>query len=162
MRALQSRSRYARHLRQRSWVQHEFRTLDRLFHRGMSVPYPHAVTEHVILMDFVGDEAGPALPLHEMDLSLDEAQAAWNEVWEGIRLAWEEDLIHADLSPYNLLYDRGRVVFIDWPQVVDRWDNPNAPFLIERDLDRVCTFFQRRGVGCDVQACLEALREMSF
>ena len=157
VRAINTRSRYGRHLRQRSWVEHEFRALQVLGHAGVVVPNPLAVTEQVILMEFVGDGDQPARPLNRVALREDAVSDAWEQVVRGIRLAWNSDLVHGDLSPYNLLYCEGRVTFIDWPQVANRWQNPWALELLARDLDRVEQYFSALGVECATGELFEEL-----
>jgi len=156
-RALQTRSRYGRHLRQRSWVEHEVRALRKMGALGVPVPTPLAATERVVLMTFIGDEDGPASPLNRLPLTRAEAASAWVQVREGVYRAWRAGLVHADLSAYNLLYHRGQVTFIDWPQVVDRWRNPWAVDLLQRDLERVCSYFASHGVPCSAEAELDLL-----
>jgi RIO kinase 1 len=56
---------------------------------------------------------------------------------------------HGDLSAYNLLVHRGRVVVIDLPQLVDIASNPNGMSLLRRDCDNVCDWFTRRKIPCD-------------
>ncbi|TPX01125.1 serine/threonine protein kinase, partial [Schumannella luteola] len=56
---------------------------------------------------------------------------------------------HGDLSAYNLLVHRGRVVVIDLPQLVDVIANPNGMSLLERDCRNVCAWFARRGLDQD-------------
>jgi RIO kinase 1 len=55
-------------------------------------------------------------------------------------------VVHGDLSAYNVLYWQGRLTIIDFPQMVDPHDNPEAYALFQRDLARVCAFFERLGV----------------
>jgi RIO kinase 1 len=57
--------------------------------------------------------------------------------------------VHGDLSPFNVLYWRGGVKIIDFPQAVDARFNPNAFFLLRRDLENVCHYFERFGVAAD-------------
>ena len=59
------------------------------------------------------------------------------------------NVIHGDLSAYNLLVWDGRVTVIDLPQAVDPRKNRHAPALLERDVRRICEYFERFGVGSE-------------
>jgi RIO kinase 1 len=66
-------------------------------------------------------------------------------------------LVHADLSPYNVLWWRGRAWIIDLPQAVDLVVNPGGLDLLHHDVTTVCRWFARRGVACDGEAAFAAL-----
>ena len=59
------------------------------------------------------------------------------------------NVVHGDLSPFNILYHGGRVWMIDFPQAVDPRSNRNAYGLLTRDLEHVCQFFAKFGVQSD-------------
>ena len=53
-------------------------------------------------------------------------------------------VIHADLSEYNIILRPDmHILIIDWPQYV-MTDHPNADELLQRDIQNVITFFDRR------------------
>jgi RIO kinase 1 len=56
------------------------------------------------------------------------------------------DRVHGDLSAYNVLYWNGQATIIDLPQAVDPYANPEAFFLLHRDIERLCEYFDRYGV----------------
>ena len=58
-------------------------------------------------------------------------------------------IVHGDLSAYNILYWDGKITFIDFPQVSSVTSNPNAEFILKRDITRVCDYFSKQGVDCD-------------
>jgi RIO kinase 1 len=58
-------------------------------------------------------------------------------------------VVHGDLSAYNILWDDGRIVIIDFPQSVDPIAHPEGITLLERDVAHVTDWFGRRGVDCD-------------
>lgn len=66
-------------------------------------------------------------------------------------------LVHADLSPYNVLWWRERAWLIDLPQAVDLVVNPNGFDLLHRDVTTLSAWFARRGVSCDAQATFAAM-----
>ena len=58
------------------------------------------------------------------------------------------NVVHGDLSPYNILWWKDRATIIDLPQAVDPRFNRNARMLLERDIANVCKYFARAGVAC--------------
>ncbi len=58
----------------------------------------------------------------------------------------DEGLAHGDLSPFNLLVHRGRLVLIDLPQVVDIVANPQGPAFLARDIRIVTDWFTAHGL----------------
>jgi RIO kinase 1 len=66
-------------------------------------------------------------------------------------------VVHADLSPYNILVWEERLVFIDFPQAVDPVAHPAGMGLLQRDVDNVATWFSRKGVPVDPGAVVAEL-----
>jgi serine/threonine-protein kinase RIO1 len=50
------------------------------------------------------------------------------------------DLIHGDLSCYNILYKQGRPVIIDFPQMINARYHSEAKIMLERDIRNVLIF----------------------
>ena len=69
----------------------------------------------------------------------------------------EHDMIHEDLSAYNILYWGGEITLIDFPQVTDVRTNNRAYGILKRDITRVCQYFARQGVRCDADGIMEEL-----
>jgi len=56
------------------------------------------------------------------------------------------NVIHGDLSAYNILYWEGDIILIDFPQVISPKINRNAFRIFERDVTRVCDYFTVQGM----------------
>ena len=97
-------------------------------------------------MEFVGDDEGPAPQLRELRPTQAEAQGLLDRLLWNIEALLANNVIHADLSPYNILVAKGRPWIIDLPQAVDPRTNASAEALLARDVDRVCRYFARFGV----------------
>src|SRR5690606_15411808 len=128
-----------------SWLMYEYTTMQRLYAAGASVPRPVASGENAILMSYHGDENMAAPLLSEVSMERDEAEALFQEVLRNIRLFLEHDLVHGDLSAYNILYWEGEVTIIDFPQVVNCYANRNAYSILKRDIERICQYFGSQG-----------------
>ena len=147
--AVAGKSKVGLEMRFSSWVEHEYRTLELLHAAGTSIPRPVTKSTDVILMEFIGDEDGPAPALKDIRLDPDEARRHFETLMRDIEIWLACDRIHGDLSPYNILYWQGQLVTIDFPQAADPTSNPNAYDLLERDLTNVCRYFQKHGVRAD-------------
>lgn len=148
-RAFAKKTRVGRAAQYASWMAHEYDTL-RLLHRaGASVPEPFAQADHALLMEYFGNDEMPAPLLHHTTLPKDEAPRLFSALLSDIALWLSWGRIHADLSPFNILYWQGKLTVIDFPQAVDPQTNPQARALLGRDIDNVARYFQRFGVRSD-------------
>lgn len=156
-RAIQAGTARGKMLAHTSWLAHELTALQTLHDAGADVPRPLASGPNVILMDYLGDESRPARALNEVSLDPAEAWVLFERVLANVELMLEQDIVHGDLSAYNILYQDGRVTLIDFPQVIDPHRNPAARAIFDRDLERVCGYFRAQGVDCDAPSLAEEI-----
>jgi RIO kinase 1 len=97
-------------------------------------------------MEFIGDEERPAPQLKDVRLSGEVAKKAMRWILYDIELMLANNVVHADLSPFNVLWWSERSWIIDFPQAVDPRFNRSAHMLLERDVANVCRYFERAGV----------------
>jgi RIO kinase 1 len=145
--ALDKKTTYGRHVQGALWVRREWESLHKLATAGVAVPRPIEGTDDAILMTYVGDEevAAPRLHEHEPEDG-DELGDLWEQVLRAIERMLLLDIVHGDLSAYNLLVWDGEVTVIDFPQAVDAKKNRHAQAFLERDVRRVGDWFERRGL----------------
>jgi RIO kinase 1 len=148
-RAFENKTRFGRQVQTGLWTAGEFETLKLLHAAGADVPRPLSSSSDVILMEFVGDEDGPAPPLNRVWPEPAEARHLFERLMRNIELCLAHNRIHADLSPFNILYHEGTLTIIDFPQAVDPRFSPKARELLARDIDNVCAYFVRHGVRTD-------------
>ncbi len=147
--AMTKKSRVGQELSFVRWVSEEFATLQVLHAAGVAVPAPIAMSDSVIVMEYVGDEDGPAAPLAQARLDGGEAQRVFAVLMRNVEMMLACDRVHGDLSAYNVLYREGEMRIIDFPQAVDARFNTNALSLLERDIENLCGHFGRLGVRAD-------------
>jgi RIO kinase 1 len=153
-RAVGKKSAFGVQVQHTSWLMYEYTTLERLHTAGAAVPKPWGVNDNAIMMEYIGDEyeAGPAL--NEVRLDPDEVEPLFRETLRNIELMLNMNLIHGDLSAYNILYWDGKITLIDFPQVSNSRANDKARFILGRDITRVCQYFSGQGLDCDAEAIL--------
>jgi RIO kinase 1 len=157
MKALAKKTAYGQELAHISWMSFEYTTLQQLHAHGASVPKPYAMSENAILMTYYGDEGRGAPALSEIRLHPSEAKRLFEDVLHNIEIMLQLGLIHGDLSAYNLLYDEGDIVLIDFPQITHSSSNGNARFILQRDIQRVSEYFSGQGVACHPQHIFQTL-----
>jgi len=80
-------------------------------------------------------------------LEVGEAKTLFTRILHNLHLLLSGGRVHADLSAYNILYWKGEIALIDFPQVVLARDNRNAYTLFERDMTRLCEYFIDQGLA---------------
>jgi RIO kinase 1 len=158
-RAMKAHTEFGREAQSAIWTGYEYDTLCALHEAGADVPEPFAATDTAILMEYMGNGAGAAAQLQFADLEPEDARDAWERILWNIELWLRHNVIHADLSPYNILWWNGGPKMIDLPQAVDPRFNPHARKLLERDIRNVATYFRRYGADPDVDGIVQELWE---
>lgn len=150
-RAVEKRTETGREFAASMWVNSEFETLSALGYAGADVPEVFAATDKAILMEYLGDESGAAPQLQHATLAREAAETLFERLLWNIELWLGENVVHGDLSAFNVLYAGGRPVVIDFPQAVDPRVAPAARRLLERDIGNICSYFQRHGIESDAE-----------
>ncbi len=91
-------------------------------------------SDRALLMTYIGDEDDAAPQLRSYRPDPDEAEELFRQVLRNVELFLYRNVIHGDLSAYNILVWEGQATLIDLPQAVDPRKNRHARGLLERDL----------------------------
>jgi RIO kinase 1 len=144
--ALEQKTRFGREVQGGLWVYREWETLRKLETTRVPTPAPIASTEDAILMTYIGDTgvAAPRLQEHRPE-ARDDVEELWVQVRAAIEHMLFHDVVHGDLSSYNVLVWEGDVTVIDFPQAVDPKKNRHAEEFLVRDVRRVGEWFDHRG-----------------
>jgi RIO kinase 1 len=149
LRAMRKKTAKGREFQFGAWLGHEYETMRMLHAAGAAVPRPLTAGENAILMEYIGDVESAAPPLHGLVLLQDEAEELFTVAMHNVELMLGCNLIHGDLSAYNLLYWQGRLTMIDFPQAIDPRFNSNAYAFLQRDVENLYRYFRRCGVEAD-------------
>ncbi len=126
-----------------AWAQREYRNLHLAREAGVKVPTPYAVKQNVLLLEFIGKK-GVAAPKLK-DSPPEDPQTFSEKLISFIKILYKHNLVHGDLSEYNILNFDEKPVIIDFSHGV-RLNYPGAEMLLERDIRNVCRYFKSQGV----------------
>jgi len=126
------------------WAEKELRNLKRLRMQGIPCPEPILLRKNILVMSFIGKEGYPAPQLEKAVLTPEGAQQMYWKCAINMRKMYKNaGLVHADLSPYNLLVFGGELYFIDLAQAV-MTQHAHAQEFLRRDCYNMTKFFRTR------------------
>jgi RIO kinase 1 len=141
-RAMEKGSRFGQNAAEDAWKSAESDSLYKLHAQGVRVPTPVLFYEGILLMELVLDAEGHPAPrlVEAPPATPEDAQALYLDLRSQVVNMLCADLIHGDLSPYNILMSWQGATIIDFPQTVAAARNNRAEFYFRRDLDNVRDF----------------------
>ena len=140
-----------------AWTKKEFKNLMLLNHAEVRVPMPIAFFENVLVMEFIGDKEGKAAPPLK-ELPVKDVKKAYKTIVGFIaKTLYKAELVHSDLSEYNILNKAEELVVIDAGQAV-LTTHPEAETFFERDLTNVANYFSKKGVKKTVEEIKEEIK----
>ena len=129
------------------WCKKEYRNLKKASN-VVKCPEPIAFRRNIVVMEFAGEEFSPYPKMKNVEIQ--NPQEGYKQVLNGIKRLWhKEELVHGDLSEYNLLVGREGVTWwIDFSHGV-HYNHPEAEELLKRDVKNIANFFSRQGADTD-------------
>jgi len=141
-RAMAKGSRYGRSQQEEAWKHAEVDALYKLAAAGVRVPAPDIFYEGVLVMGLVVDAEGyPAPRLADTTPDREQALAMYTDLLQQAGIMLSCDLIHGDLSAFNVLLAHDGPTIIDLPQVISAAANPQAEMFFRRDVQNLHRFF---------------------
>ena len=127
-----------------AWTKKEFKNLERITRIGINAPKPIIFRNNVLVMQYIGTKQQSA-PLLK-DIELDNPEIIYKTIIDFIEKMYKKaDLVHADLSPYNILIHKNKPYIIDLGQGV-LIQHPQAQEYLKRDISNVVKFFNKYGI----------------
>jgi RIO kinase 1 len=134
-----------------AWTKKEQRNLVRAKEAGLRVPEPIVAERNILVMEFMGEEGIPYPQLKDYRMEKEAAKEAFNIIINYIDLLYNEaNLVHGDLSEYNILIipETEEPVFIDMGQSVTR-EHPRSIEFLRRDIENIARYFKKYSINED-------------
>ncbi len=148
-RAMARRTAFGREVIAGQWSSAEFSALTELWRMGLPVPYPVQLSGAEMLMEFIGTDGVAAPRLASARPERSDLPDLFDQIRDSMLRLAGAGWTHGDLSAYNILLHEGRVVLIDWPQIVDVIGNPQGFEFLRRDAHNVVSWFAHKGFDVD-------------
>jgi len=136
------------------WAKKEFKNLEVLRQARVRVPAPIKCVHNVLLMEYIGDARRPAPMLKDVPLRY--PQKIFDEIIVFIKRMYENRLVHADLSAFNILLYRQKPYIIDVGQAV-LLDHPSSSEFLKRDIHNILHYFKKYGIEANEQKLYQHL-----
>jgi RIO kinase 1 len=129
-----------------AWTRKEFSNLARAKEAGLPVPEPLVWDRNILIMSFLGEGECPYPQLRSAEI--DNPAQVYENIMAMIDTLYNKaELVHGDLSEFNILYS-DQPYLIDMGQSVTR-DHPRALQFLMRDIRNMNRFFKKK--GCEVK-----------
>lgn len=141
-RAMDNRTAFGKRAAEEAWKSAEADAMYALVAAGVRVPKPVLFYDGVLLMEVIGDHEGRVAPrLVEVGVTPEQALPLYEHLRGEVIKMLTADLIHGDLSEFNILIGVDGPVIIDFPQVVTAARNSRSEQFFRRDLGNLIRFF---------------------
>jgi len=137
------------------WTKKEYKNLERVRKIGIRVPKPIMKINNILLMEYIGDASNPAPQLK--DVKLKNPQKIFDEIIYFINSMYKKaELVHSDLSAYNILLFKNKPYLIDLGQGV-LLEHPLSNEFLERDIHNIVHHFNKYGIKADGKKILKGM-----
>lgn len=138
------------------WVRKEFKNLQSAAAVGVRVPAPHGFYKNILVMEYIGQPPAPAPTFSETEVDQEDYRWTFGTIAKLYKAA---NLVHADLSEFNIFKAGGERVLFDMGSAVLN-SHPQAAEFLRRDIWNMVRFFRKRGLfEKDAEAWLKELVE---
>ena len=138
-----------------AWAQREYRNLMKSREAGVRVPLPILCKYNILLLEHIGkNQAAPKLK----DWYPENVEKFCKKTITYMKKLYDANLVHGDLSEFNILNDDENPVFIDMSQGT-LMKSGNALELLERDIKNMRRFFSKIGYDIGIEEFTQKITE---
>lgn len=124
-----------------TWASKEYKNLIKLDSIGILAPKPIKKINNILIMEFIGKDRQAAPMLK--DVQLTNPKMIFRQLITSIKKMYQKaDLIHCDLSQFNILIHQKKPYIIDIGQGVLK-DHPLSEEYLKRDIHSIVTYFKK-------------------
>jgi len=132
-----------------AWTKKEFKNLERLAENGVKAPRPIIYRKNVLVMEYIGTKSKPA-PLLK-DVKLNNPKKIFDTIINFISKMYKKaNLVHADISAFNILIHKKKAILIDLGQGV-LIDHPESDNYLRRDIQNTVNYFKKYNINSDAE-----------
>ncbi len=144
------------------WARREFANLTKAKRNKVNVPKPLYLFKNVLVMEFIGntkkEEPSEAYPLLK-DSIVKNPEKFFQELIENIKRLYRANLVHGDLSEFNILNKNQKPIIIDLSHGVPANSNI-ADELLKRDILTLIKYFNKKGLKIDEKKQEKIIKEI--
>jgi RIO kinase 1 len=123
-----------------AWSAKEFKNLCRMNEAKVRVPEPVRFHKNILFMEYIGTEDQPAPSLKST--RLEDPDKIYATIIKYMKIMYQKaELVHGDLSEYNILMENGKPVIIDVGQAM-LVDHVNSLDFLKRDIANINRYFK--------------------
>jgi len=122
------------------WCKKEYANLLVAESAGVHAPRPYAFSGNVLAMEFIGEGGKPSKTLREQVVK--NPEKILDQILDDTRKLYKAELVHADLSEYNILMLGEVPYMIDFGQAV-LIKHPEAARYLHRDVSNILHYFSK-------------------
>ncbi|MDE1851077.1 MAG: serine protein kinase RIO [Candidatus Micrarchaeota archaeon] len=138
-----------------TWCKKEYGNLKLAEIAGVRAPKPYYFSGNVLAMEFIGTDGVPAGTLK--NAGTPNPKKTLEMVIDDMGRMYRNELVHADMSEYNILMKGDTPYIIDFGQAVVL-GHPSAMRFLERDVGVILQFFKKMyGIDQDSREVLERI-----
>jgi RIO kinase 1 len=142
-----------------AWTKKEYKNLERINKIGIKAPKPITSINNVLIMEYIGDSERPA-PLMK-NVKLENPEEVFKILIYSISEMYKKaELVHGDISAYNILIHKNKPYIIDLGQGV-LIEHPNALDFLKRDIHNIVSYFKKLGIRADENKIFEKIIKKS-
>jgi RIO kinase 1 len=142
-----------------AWTKKEYKNLQRAYNAEVNVPKPIVSLNNVLVMKYLGNSSISA-PLLK-DVKLKDPQKIFKMIINFISNMYKKaDLVHGDISAYNIVIHKNKPFLIDFGQGV-LVAHPNAQEFLKRDIHNIVSYFKRLNISIDENEIFEDITKKS-
>jgi len=141
------------------WTKKEYKNLERLRKSGVRVPKPIISKNNVLVMEYIGNSDKPAPMLR--DVKLKEPEQIFQTLIGFVSKMYKKaEMIHGDLSAFNVLIHKNKPYLIDLGQGV-LLEHPNSAEFLKRDIHNIVSYFKKYNIQADEKKIYENIIKKS-